>query len=83
MQRLKIFKITFLFGLFIILACSATNVNAYASIQPVQTYPLPNAKPKIESQKEIYHETINKKQAAAAVLGLYFGVNTATGPAKM
>lgn len=45
-------------------------------------FPVPNNKPyQCQEQEELSHEAyLNKKQAAAAALGLYFGVRHANAP---
>lgn len=64
---------------------SSENVNANTSIADAmsyQAYPLPASKPAIcMKAKEVGDETnITQKQAAAAALGLYFGLKQATVP---
>jgi hypothetical protein len=57
-------------------ALNGMNLNSYHS------YPMPNSKPdQCSSSLEVSNEAyLNKKQAAAAALGLYFGIKHATAP---
>lgn len=60
------------------------NVNAASSSQlqsSYQAYPTPAMKPQLCMKQEMRDETyIDKKQAAAAALGLYLGIRQATAP---
>ncbi len=58
-------------------ALNGMDLNSYHS------YPMPNVKPsQCSSSSEVKNNEayINKKQAAAAALGLYFGIKHATAP---
>ena len=51
---------------------AATNAEAF--------YPLPHIKPSQKCVKDNHYEHMDKKQAAAAALGLYLGLKNATVP---
>jgi hypothetical protein len=60
------------------------NVNAFYNAQEVinaqASYPLPEIKPVSTCQKDQKNDNLDKKQAAAAALGLYLGLKIATVP---
>ena len=78
-KRISVYLMIFVF--IVLLPMDEANTASSETIRAYQAYPAPMTKPYICFEPQGYQdENINQKQAVAAALGLYLGLNKATAP---